>query len=163
MSKPKTIVPTNSNLPQEKHSGGRPALFDTPEALESKVEEYFQIIKQEQKVDSNRTPGIAELTYFLGFESRQSLYDQTKRNPMFSYIVKRARLRCQAMIEQALSEEKANPTKHIYKLNAMGYQKDSQESHSTRISGPINIILTNEKPNLKILENDEYEVVPDEN
>jgi hypothetical protein len=157
----KAIANKDSGLPAGKHPGGRPALFKTPEDLESKVNEFFTMIEKEQELDSNRTPGVAELAYYLGFESRQSLYDYEKRGNKYSYIIKRARLYIEKEYEKKLSGEKSNPTKWIYTLNAMGYPKDKTDSRSTRIGGNVIIITTDEKP--KGLNIDGQEILPDEN
>jgi hypothetical protein len=156
-----SIVEKEPNIPTEKHPGGRPALFKTPEALQEKVNEFFAMVEKEQEEDSNRTPGIAELAYYLGFESRQSLYDYEKRSNKFSYIIKRARLFIEKEYEKRLSGEKSNPTKWIYTLNAMGYPKDKTDSRSTRVGGNVIIITTDKKP--EGLNIDGQEILPDEN
>ena len=156
----KELDNNKSKVPEEKHPGGRPALFKTPEDLQAKIDEYFDIVKQEKLEDPTRTPGIAELAYHLGFDSRQSLYDQEKRNDEFSYITKRARLRCCVAAEKDLAADKGNPTKHIYKLNAMNYHKDNVGSKSSRIGGNVIIITTDKKP--EGLNIDGQEILPDE-
>lgn len=155
------IAEKEPNIPTEKHAGGRPPLFKTPEALQKKVNEFFAMVEEEQEEDSNRTPGIAELAYYLGFESRQSLYDYEKRSNKFSYIIKRARLFIEKEYEKRLSGEKSNPTKWIYTLNAMGYPKDKTDSRSTRVGGNVIIITTDKKP--EGLNIDGQEILPDEN
>lgn len=157
----KALAEKESNIPTEKHPGGRPALFKTPEALQTKISEFFARVETEQESDPNRTPGVAELAYYLGFESRQSLYDYEKRGNEYSYIIKRARLYIEKEYEKKLSSEKSNPTKWIYTLNAMGYPKDKTDSRSTRIGGNVIIITTDEKP--KGLSIDGQEILPDEN
>lgn len=157
----KALVEKKSNNPTEKHPGGRPALFKTPEKLQDKINEYFAEVEEEQESDSNRIPGVAELAYYLGFESRQSMYDQEKRGDEFSYAVKRARLYIEKEIEKKLSGERANPTKWIYFLNARQYQRDESKSNQRRIGGNVVIITTNEKP--KGLSIDGQEIFTDEN
>lgn len=72
---------------------GHPPIFDTPEKLSEKVEEYF---------NSKPEPAtITGLCYYLGFESRQSFYDYEKREA-FSYTIKRARLRIESLYEERL-------------------------------------------------------------
>lgn len=140
----------------EKHPGGRPALFDTPKALQAKWDEYLEFTKKEP----NKFPRITEAIWYMGFNSRQAFYAQENRGPEFFDIIKKIRLYCQMILEEKLFSEKSNPTKWIYGLNAMGYPKEYQKSRSTRIGGNVNIILTNKKPDLTITT--DYEVLPDE-
>lgn len=151
---------TEAKVPQEKHPGGRPALYKTPEEIQDKIDEYFRRIEEEQKTNSDRIPGVAELAYYLGFASRQSMYDQEKRGDEFSYAVKRARLYIEAELEKKLSGEKSNPTKWIYFLNSRQYQRDESKSNTRRIGGNVIIITTDKKP--EGLNIDGQEILPDE-
>ena len=84
----KALAEKKSNTPQEKHPGGRPPLFETSEDLQTKINKFFAMVEKEQEDNSSRVPGLAELAYYLGFESRQSLYDYEKRSDKFSYAIK---------------------------------------------------------------------------
>jgi len=87
---------------EERHPGGQPPMYATVEELQNKVQEYFNSVKpkvtpakeegEEDEIKYEEPVTVSGLAYFLGFESRQSLYDYEKRSE-FSYIVKRARLR----------------------------------------------------------------------
>lgn len=98
--------------------GGRPPVFETPSQFESKVEGYFESIKE-----SKEPCTITGLCLFLGFESRQSFYDYEQKDG-FSYIVKRARLMVESNYEQRLDRQ--SPTGAIFALKNMGW-KDTQE------------------------------------
>ena len=66
--------------------------YNTAE-LQRKVDEYF---------DNNpEKPTVTGLAYFLGFESRQSMYDYQKREQS-SYSIKRAILRIEEKHEKNL-------------------------------------------------------------
>lgn len=83
---------------------GRPPIYDTPEKLERAIEEYFEKCQPEpftingepvrdakgNVVMNHKVPTTAGLALHLGYESRQSLYDQKGRGEEFSYIIKRA-------------------------------------------------------------------------
>src|SRR5689334_8951652 len=98
----------------DKHAGGRPPIFDDPEALKAKVDEYFiWVLGEKEKIPNEkgeteevwkRAPRhvtVTGLALFLGFESRQSIYDYEERGE-FSYIIKNARLRVEECYEQNL-------------------------------------------------------------
>lgn len=156
---PKAVATKKSKALQEKRPVGRPPIFETPENLQIKFDEYFTMIENERKENPKRIPEITEMALFCGFASRQSLHDQRKRSPEFSYIVNKARSTCVQYVIRNLTEETSNPTKWIYIANAMGYHKDNLDSRSTRIGGNVIIIKTNEKPDLSI---DNQEVNYDE-
>lgn len=106
---------------------GRPRRYEEETDLAKAVEEYFEYIKG-AKVDAGnggfryeRDPEPATITglaYFLGFESRQSIYDYEKSGN-FSYIVKSARLRVECEYEKRLNGNSvAGP---IFALKNMGW------------------------------------------
>lgn len=97
------------------NSGGRPATFETPEALLQEVMNFFDYCK-EQNVKAT----ITGLALFLGFSSRSSLDDYTNRSEEFSFIIKRAKL----AVEN--SYELSGQTIDIFALKNMGW-KDTQE------------------------------------
>lgn len=125
---------------------GRPPLFETAEAIEKKIDEYFVYIKGEwheetlevkgmpivQKVwdRHSETPALTGLAYFLGFESRQSIYDYEKTGE-FSYAIKRARLRIESSYEQYLLSQAS--TGAIFALKNFGWA-DKQEITNTNLN-----------------------------
>ncbi|HYE53674.1 MAG TPA: terminase small subunit [Chitinophagaceae bacterium] len=131
-------------------AGGRPALFETSDALQQKVNEYFEWIKGEKgyiqgKDDEpdqeywKRLPESATVTglaLFLGFESRQSLYDYEK-NEEFSYIVKKAKLRVEHEYEKKLHG--TNVTGPIFALKNMGWA-DKSEQEVTHKGVTVNFV-----------------------
>lgn len=97
---------------------GRPPIFETPEELESKINEYYDSL-----VEHSTITGLA---FYLGFESRQSFYDYEKK-PEFSYIIKRARLRVENDYEKSLFGK--YPTGAIFALKNMGWDDRTQIKH----------------------------------
>lgn len=95
-----------------KHPGGRPRKYNTPEELQSAIEEFFEWCEE-----TGRTPLQGELAYFLGFASRQSLrdYDDPEKFPEFSCIIRRAKLKCENELNQKALNGDVNP--QIAKLN----------------------------------------------
>lgn len=112
-------------MESEVNIGGRPPKFDNAGDLQKKVDEYFVWAKEE----NNGLKTITGLALFLGFESRQSIYDYEK-DGTFSYIIKNARLRVEEGYEERLHG--AIPTGAIFALKNMGW-KDKVENE---ISGP---------------------------
>lgn len=105
----------------------RPAHFNTEEELQKKIDEYFKECEPEilKGVDENgneyimtdkhgnavydkkKPPTVAGLAHYLGYESRQSLYDLKKKEE-FSYNIKRAVLLIEAFHEGRLGLDEKN-------------------------------------------------------
>jgi hypothetical protein len=71
------------------NNGGQPPRYETPQELWDKAAEYFELVTS---TTGKCKAGIAGLCFHLGFESRQSLYDQEKRSEEFSYTVKKIKI-----------------------------------------------------------------------
>lgn len=128
-------------------AGGRPAYFDTEVELQAKIDEYLIWLqgdfKDVQKRDEEgepyservytrypEQPTITGLAIYLGFESRQSVYDYEKTGE-FSYTIKRARL----FIENAYEKELLGKgvTGAIFALKNFGWT-DKQEVTNTNLN-----------------------------
>lgn len=118
-------------------AGGRPRTYESEQELQNTIDDYFIFVKGQKisTVDNNgniiekweREPEpttITGLALYLGFESRQSIYDYEKSG-QFSYIVKRARMRVECEYEKRLSTTQA-PAGAIFALKNMGWA-DRQE------------------------------------
>ena len=99
-------------------TNGRPPLYDNPEQLQNKADEYFK-----KCLSDERPVTISGLCYHLGFESLQSFYDYEKRQD-FSYTIKKLRLFVVSVYEELLS--KGNSTGAIFALKNFGW-RDRQE------------------------------------
>lgn len=129
-------------MEDQKHAGGRPRLFESPEKLQAAIDEYFSptvdiyvetkvgLMQAAKKQELRSNPTITGLAYHLGFESRQSFYDYETIEE-FSYIIKRARLRVEIGYESRLAEN--NVAGAIFALKNMGW-KDKTE---TELSGEL--------------------------
>lgn len=134
---------------------GRPPLFETPEALQAKIDEYFVWIKgvfheefqtiapkyngkgvppppERIKVKvwdrDPEPPTITGLTLHLGFAARQSLLDYMDRGDEFSDMVKRAKTRVEHGYEMGLFGQ--SPTGAIFALKNMGWADKQDVKHS---------------------------------
>ena len=88
----------------------------TVEELEQMIEQYF--------LSNPDKPTVTGLAYFLGFESRQSLYDYKNREES-SYTIKKAVLRIESKHEEKLYESAAAGS--IFWLKNRDW-KDKQET-----------------------------------
>lgn len=111
------------------NNGGRPAHYETPEALRDAVLAFFD----ECQVSKTKAT-ITGLCLHLGFASRASLDDYEKRNDEFSYITKRARL----AVEN--SYELSGGTIDIFALKNMGW-KDKSEVDNNH-AGAVQLVFT---------------------
>lgn len=124
---------------------GRPPVFKDSEDLLNKGLEYFEWVKGEKhmtvdkeglQVESwTRLPEYVTITglcIFLGFDSRQSFYDQEKRED-FSYPIKKLRMMVENSYEQGLRSQAC--TGSIFALKNMGW-KDKTE---TELSGNLEL------------------------
>lgn len=131
---------------------GRPPVFKSVQDLQNKIDEYFFFIQGEyDEVDGvdeigNATtvknysrnaenPSLTGLALYLGFESRQSVYDYEK-NGDFSYTIKRARLRVECAYEQALLSK--NSTGAIFALKNFGWSDKLDVTSDIKITA-VNI------------------------
>ena len=111
------------------NDGGRPPMFSDPDMLQEKINEYFDTGRDTRTIATGNGTveipvyTICDLAYFLGFESRQSLYDYEDKIK-FTYIIKRARLKIESKYEQNLQFN--NATGSIFALKNMAWY-DRQE------------------------------------
>lgn len=132
-------------------AAGRPAHFENGDQLRSKVEEYYTYLSgdyvdvklsddegnsfTERKYTRHpEDPTITGLALFLGFESRQSVYDYEK-NGEFSYIIKNARLRVEHGYEKSLKSDK--PTGAIFALKNMGWTDKMELDNNVNLNGSV--------------------------
>jgi hypothetical protein len=110
----------------EKHAGGRPPKFETPEQLKQACDEYI----------ANNSPllTITGLAMYLGFCDRQSLYDYEKRDE-FSCIIKEARLAVENSYE--LSLRTVSVTGAIFALKNMGWKDKTETALTGAEGGPL--------------------------
>jgi len=113
------------------NEGGRPPVFETPEEMQEKIIAYFE---QYQNQTENR-PTITGLALYLGFASRQSLYDY-KGKEGFSYIVKRSLMIIENEYEKRLTQ--GNVTGVIFALKNMNW-KDKQEIEQTQTEYKVTV------------------------
>lgn len=110
---------------------GRPSMFSDPEDMQRLIDEYFELIREE-----NEPATITGLCLHLGFESRQSFYEYGEKKE-FTYTIKRARLMIENAYERNLSIANS-PTGSIFALKNLGWS-DKTEIDNTHHIGDFKI------------------------
>ena len=108
-------------MDNEKHPG-QPPKYSSPEELKKKADEYFA-----EAIERNWKITITGLALWLGFQSRQSIYDYEKHGE-FSYVIKRARLKVENAYESRLYEPNAGGA--IFSLKNMGWKDKQEHEHN---------------------------------
>ena len=117
---------------------GRPAIYETVEQLSQAIENYFDSLETGEGENYVRqSPTVAGLAFALGYQDRQSIYDQKARGNDFSCILKRTILYIESYHERNLIDGKG-PTGSIFWLKNHGWT-DAQEIKQTGNRDPINI------------------------
>lgn len=104
------------------NTGGAPPKFDSVDVLSDSIQSYFDDCVPEiegGEVVNYNYPTITGLALYLGFASRQSIYDY-KEHKEFSYTIKRAMTAIENHYEQRLNYQ--NATGAIFALKNMGWQ-----------------------------------------
>lgn len=108
-------------------AAGRPLKFETPEQLETAIQDYF-----DKQIADLKPITITGLAYYLGFCDRQSIYDYKEREE-FSCIIKRATFFVESCYEGKLSG--TTPTGAIFALKNMGWRDKTE----TELSGGVEV------------------------
>ena len=127
--------------------------FKTKKKLQAAIDEYFDTgatvrtvvtgVVPYQKTIEIQVTTITGLAFFLGFASRQSLYDYEK-DGRFSYIIKRARLKIEQNYEEMLQVGSGQAAGQIFALKNMGWTDKTEIAHGGVKGGaPIMINLGN--------------------
>ena len=119
---------------------GRPRKYETPEELENKINDYFDFGCSTKEAFSGtkkikvKIPTISGLAIYLGFESRQALYD-IEKNKEFSYTIKRARTRMEMHYEELL--QSGVTTGAIFALKNFGWTDKQVVEHQGNEDKPL--------------------------
>jgi DNA-packaging protein gp3 len=114
--------------------------FKTARKLAEKADAYFSFIEGEYHIetvagkDKKITDREAEpatltgLALFLDFNSRQDFEDY-EQNGEFGYLIKRSRLRVEALYERKLHQQ--SPSGAIFALRALGWKEKADDKTTT--------------------------------
>lgn len=103
-------------------AGGRPRLYEEHEAFDAKVDDYFAHVEA-----SDKRPTLAGLSYYLGFDDRDTFSNYADYGPDFSRTVKRAKLRMEDDRWQSLIDKAAFTPGLIFDLKNNHGWKDKTE------------------------------------
>ena len=134
-----------------KNPVGHPRKYKSKEDLNKKIDEYFSQCKPEYLLDDDgiqvltdkgvpiriniNAPSLSGLALYLGFASRQSIYDNEKLEE-FSYIYKKARTKVEEWIYQHSLDGSVPPAVGIFILKQFGYT-DRQTIDYTNVGNPM--------------------------
>jgi len=107
----------------------RPRIYNSEIELQEEILKYF-----EQTKENNERPTVTGLALFLGFASKQSLYDYEK-NDKFSYSIKRALTMIECELEKRLENQSVSGI--IFALKNMGWTDKVQTEHSGKIESTV--------------------------
>jgi len=135
-------------------TNGRPPKFKSEKELLNKIIAYFDLCKPKINNEGvNENPeNLTEtgLALFLGFESRQSIYDYKDKED-FSYIIKRALLVIENHYETRLIY--SNPTGAIFALKNMDWKDKTEIEGQFKNDTKIDLSNISESTLLKIASN----------
>jgi len=119
-------------------SFGRPPIYSDPEALHTRVIQYFESIRptydaEGEIISPGEYPTILGLTLYLGFCSKSTLYEYAKKKD-FSDSIKRALAFVEKNYEETLFSKAS--TGAIFALKNMGWTDKQEIEHQ----GGIEII-----------------------
>lgn len=100
--------------------------FKTAKELQEKIDEYIELCTSD--IENIKPLTYTGLAYHLGFASRQSIWEYSKRKDELALPVKRAMLRIEQSYEEALHGN--SPTGSIFALKNRGW-RDKQELEHT--------------------------------
>lgn len=125
-----------------KRGVGQPPIIKSPQEMEDKINEYFKSLLPQPLLDNNgnvlktksgelafskeRKPSVVGMALYLGYESRQSFYDNIKK-PEYSYILKRARSKVELGVLDGGMDDEIPQALTIFLLKQFGYSDKPRE------------------------------------
>ena len=118
-----------SNKFKQGNRRGRPPKYSDPEELISQIEAYFDSLQNETEAE-DRKPTVTGLSLFLGFKSKQSLYNYEQRSEELGYIIRRALTVIENYHEKMLGTQYSSG--HIFALKNMNWSDKQEIAYSDR-------------------------------
>ena len=143
-------------MSETKNKGGRPRMYDDPEEMKQKINEYFEKCDGQVLLDNEKNPVLdkfgrpiivgarpyttAGLALALGFTSRQGLYHYKFRKP-FKEIVEEAMTRIEMYAEERLyDKDGSNGAKFSLQNNFKGWNEAVKEAAKEATTTAVKII-----------------------
>lgn len=108
---------------------------DNIDELQLKLDCYINLCEE-----GDETAGFSGLAYYLGFSSRQSLYEYAKRDDALSLPIKRALLYIESDYEKILRHQSC--TGAIFALKNRGWTDKTEIEHSGDIEYTVTLPKT---------------------
>jgi len=132
-------------------TNGRPPEYKKVSDIEDKLEEYFESLLDEEGNQYITRPTMTGMALFLGFASRQSMYDYSKKND-FSYIITRAQQVIAMSYEEMLLSKVSSGA--IFALKNMGWQdKTEVEQTNKNVDIPLSEWVNNTDKGAESMDN----------
>jgi len=135
-------------------NSGRPPEYDNPEKMANKLAEYLQYEDTLKRPDSYSGNGkgvytLSGAALFLGFASRQSMYDYENKSTEFAYILNRFRLFLTHWNEQKMYWGGTFPAAQFWLKNWGGYSDESTQNVNQTITAKYgsDTVHTSSEPN----------------
>lgn len=135
-------------------NGGRPPEYETPEELAAELAKYLEYEDTKKRPDSYSGDGkgvytLSGAALFLGFASRQSMYDYENKSPSFSYVIKAFRLFMVDWNEKKLYWGGTFPAAQFWLKNWGGYSDETKQTVNQTITAKYggDTVHTTSEPN----------------
>lgn len=121
---------------KQKHPGGRPRFYETPEEMQDAIDKYF---------DEHDEPTVHGLALKLRFKHRNGLDNYEEYSKEFHSIITRAKMRIAESYESGLRDRK-QARGCIFALNAMFDCAETREEKIQHELPPIQLFLNSDGP-----------------
>lgn len=108
-------------------SGGMNPDYDSHEKMAQKIADYLDYEDEQKGKENKGVYTISGCALFLGFASRQSMYDYEKKSPLFAYTLDRFRLFMTHWNEQKLYWGGTYMGSQFWLRNHGGYSDESTQ------------------------------------
>jgi hypothetical protein len=121
---------------------GAEPLYESPEAMTEEIGNY--LIYEEKTSKGKYT--LSGLALYLGFASRQSMYDYEQKSPAFAYAINRFRLFMQHYHEQRLTWAGSFQGSFVWLKNFGGYTDEVTQHQNQTITQVSPTVVQSQTP-----------------
>lgn len=129
------LIPIDEFIETPKHAGGRPLKFETPETLQTLIDEYFVSCE-----NTGKPYTVSGLSYWLDID-RKTLLNYSERDEFF-HTIKRAKLRIETNQEERLIDKNTFTPGIIFNLkNNFDWIDETKVEETSIIQVDVNAML----------------------
>jgi hypothetical protein len=115
---------------------GRPRLYQDHKVFAEKVDAYFAHLE-----DTGKRPTLAGISYYLGFEDRETFSSYASEGDDFARTIKRAKMRMEDDRWQSLIDKNTFTPGLIFDLkNNHGWKDKTEQELTGADGGPLMIV-----------------------